>query len=266
MTAAGLIDPPPVLAPTVDRVTLVDPVFISDLHLSADHPRTLQAFERFVRESAPRFAELLILGDLFEAWVGDDDLDEPAAQAVCAALAALSGRGVRLFIMHGNRDLLLGRGFAQRVGATLLADPTIATIADRSVLLAHGDAYCTLDEPYQRFRAQTHDANFQRNFLSQPLPARRAYVAQARAQSQQHKRMEAADIMDVTPQAIESALRTAASRLIVHGHTHRPAMHDLLVDETAARRVVLTDWDFDVDPPRGGYLRFIGSEPVAEVL
>ncbi|MGE5338281.1 MAG: UDP-2,3-diacylglucosamine diphosphatase [Gemmatimonadota bacterium] len=262
--AAGLVDPPPALAPTVDRVGLADPVFISDLHLGADHPRTLDAFLRFMREAAPVHRELVILGDLFEYWAGDDDLPDPVAEIACIALAELARRGLSIFVMHGNRDLLLGRGFAQHVGATLLADPTVAEIGGRRVLLSHGDAYCTRDEPYQRFRAQARDPAYQRAFLARPLAERKAFIGQARAQSEHNKRMKAADIMDVTDDAIVAAMRAGGVTTMIHGHTHRPARHEFVLDRSPAQRLVLPDWDFDASPVRGGYLRFAGGEPVAE--
>jgi UDP-2,3-diacylglucosamine hydrolase len=260
----GLTDPPPALAPTAERIALADPVFISDLHLGADHPRTLDAFLRFMREIAPAHRELVILGDLFEFWAGDDDLPDPVADAVSAALGRHARLGARVFVMHGNRDLLLGRGFARRAGATLLADPTLASIGAARALLAHGDAYCTLDEPYQRFRAQARDPAFQRQFLGRTLAERKAFIGQARAQSEQNKRMQAAEIMDVTPAVILDALRAAGVPLLIHGHTHRPAQHEFVLDHAPAQRIVLPDWDFDATPVRGGYLRFAGGEPVAQ--
>ncbi len=261
---AGLTDPLPALAPATDRVALADPVFISDLHLGADHPLTLDAFLRFMRGIAPSHKELLILGDLFEYWAGDDDLADPVAQVVCDALGHHARLGGRVFVMHGNRDLLLGRGFAQRAGATLLADPTLARIGNARALLAHGDAYCTRDEPYQRFRAQARDPAFQRQFLGRTLAQRKAFIGQARAHSEAGKRMNAADIMDVTPEAIVAALRGAGVTLMIHGHTHRPARHEFVLDHAPAQRIVLPDWDFDATPVRGGYLRFAGGEPVAQ--
>lgn len=262
--AARLIDPPPALAPATVRIELADPVFISDLHLSADHPRTLDAFLRFARDVAPNHGELVILGDLFEYWAGDDDLADSVAQVASGALIGLARSGRRVFVMRGNRDLLIGPEFVRHVGATLLADPALAAIGDQRVLLAHGDAYCTRDEPYQRFRAQTHDPDFQRGFLARPLTERKAFIGQARSQSESAKRMKAADIMDVTPDAIGAALRAAGVTLMIHGHTHRPARHDFVLDYTPAQRFVLSDWDYDATPVRGGYIRFAGGAPVAE--
>ncbi len=266
ISGSSLVDPPPALAPTADRVELADPVFISDLHLSADHPHTLDAFLHFMREIAPGHRELVILGDLFEYWAGDDDLPDPVAEIASIALTELARRGARILVMHGNRDLLLGRGFAQHIGATLLVDPTVAEVGGGRVLLSHGEAYCTRDEPYQRFRTQARDPAYQRAFLARTLAERKAFIGQARAQSEQNKRMKAADIMDVTDDAIVAAMRAAGVTTMIHGHTHRPARHEFVLDGAPATRVVLPDWDFDASPVRGGYLRFAGGEPVAEEL
>jgi len=264
ISSASLVDPPPALAPALDRVELADPAFISDLHLGADHVGTLEAFQRFTRAVAPNHRELVILGDLFEYWAGDDDLADPVAQVVSGALIELTRRGVDVFLMHGNRDLLLGHDFIHHVGATLLADPTLAEIGDLRVLLAHGDAYCTHDEPYQRFRTQVRDAAYQRQFLGRTLVERKAFIGQARSKSEEHKRMKAADIMDVTQDAIRDAMRAAQVKLMIHGHTHRPALHDFVLDHEPAQRLVLTDWDFDATPVRAGYLRLAGGELLQE--
>jgi UDP-2,3-diacylglucosamine hydrolase len=245
---------PPALAPTVDRLTLADALFISDLHLSEAQPRTLARFERFIATEARMHAELVILGDLFEFWAGDDATDDAVANKVEAALAGLSAAGVRVYLMHGNRDLLLGNDFAQRTAVTLLKDPTLAQIGGRSVMLTHGDVYCTLDVDYQRFRAQVRNPAFQGAFLAKSLAERRAFVGQARAASEAGKQQKSMEIMDVTPQAIDDALREANLALMIHGHTHRPAIHRTTVDGVAAERWVLPDWDFDTDKVRGGYL------------
>ena len=249
---------PPALAPTVDRLTLADALFISDLHLSESQPRTLARFERFIATEARAHAELVILGDLFEFWAGDDATDDAVASKVEATLAGLSAAGVHVYLMHGNRDLLLGNDFSKRTGVTLLKDPTIARIDERSVMLTHGDVYCTLDVDYQRFRAQVRNPAFQDAFLSKSLAERRAFVGQARAASEAGKQQKTMEIMDVTPQAIDDALRGASLNLMIHGHTHRPATHRTTLDGAAAERWVLPDWDFDTDKVRGGYLQ-VGS-------
>lgn len=244
---------PPALVARTDRVSLQDPVFISDLHLNAAQPATLAAFMRFCDEVAPRHRELVILGDLFEYWAGDDD-DDAVGLDVAAALAALKPRGVTVYLMHGNRDLLLGSGFCKRSGARLLADPTLALIDGRGVLLSHGDAYCTRDVDYMKFRAKARNPLFQKLFLAKPLAERRAIIGQARATSEAAKATKAMDIMDVTPGEVERELQHFSVSTMVHGHTHRPATHHLTVDGHGAERWVLPDWDLDATPPRGGYL------------
>jgi len=244
----------PALAPAVDRLALADALFVSDLHLTEGGPRTLARFRRFLAEQARAHAELVVLGDLFEFWAGDDATDDPVGHAVADALASTSAAGVRVFLMHGNRDLLLGEDFARRAGATLLKDPTCAMIAGGAVLLAHGDVYCTLDLDYQRFRAQVRNPDFQRAFLAKSLAERRAFIGQARVASEAGKQAKSMEIMDVTPAAIDEALRRSGVTRMIHGHTHRPATHRFELDGAAAERWVLPDWDFDGTVARGGYL------------
>lgn len=254
MTAQSLLEPVPALAATVGAVALDDPVFVSDLHLSEARPATLARFLRFVREVAATHRELVILGDLFEYWAGDDDLDAGIGRPVADALHALASQGVAVFVMHGNRDLLLGRSFAQAARATLLEDPARASLPDGAVLLAHGDTYCTRDADYQRFRAQVRDPDWQRGFLARPLGERRAFIGAARAASESVRKSKPMDIMDVTPAAIDGALRAAGLTAIIHGHTHRPAVHRWMLDGRDAERCVLPDWDFDDEPVRGGFV------------
>lgn len=249
--------PVPALAAQADRVALAAPVFISDLHLNAAQPATRAAFARFVQDVAPQYAELVILGDLFEYWAGDDD-EDAVGREVAVQLRALSDRGLRVFLMHGNRDLLLGRAFCEAAGATLLADPTLATIGsgatEQRVLLAHGDAWCTQDLEYMKFRAQARHPAFQAQFLAQPLAARKAFIGQARAASEAGKAVKSMKIMDVTPAEVEAALRKAGVTRLIHGHTHRPATHHFALDGASAERWVLPDWDLEATPVRGGYL------------
>jgi len=255
MAGAASTDPLPVQLAGLARVELRDPLFISDLHLNAAAPATLARFIRFCSEEAAAHAELAILGDLFEYWIGDDTLDDEAdtvSRQVAAALRALSDRGVRVFVMHGDRDLLLGAGFLRATGAQLLADPAVASIGGRELLLAHGDAWCTQDVEYMRFRANVRQEATQRQFLAGPRAARLAFMGAARAQSEAGKRAKAMQIMDVTPSEIDHALRASGKRLLIHGHTHRPAVHRFALDGEPAERRVLPDWDFDAQPSRGG--------------
>ncbi|MGY0611912.1 UDP-2,3-diacylglucosamine diphosphatase [Luteimonas sp. A501] len=221
-------------------------LLISDLHLDPARPEITRLFGEFVDGEARGADALYILGDLFEAWVGDDDPSETGA-FVAKRLAALAGSGVPVYFMHGNRDFLLGTDYAQRAGMTLLEDPTMIDLHGRRALLMHGDTLCTDDVAYQQFRVQTRDPAWQRQFLAQPLAARQAFAQQARAASQARQgelrdagKMET--ITDVAPAAVDAALRAHGVDLLIHGHTHRPAVHALDVDGHACTRVVLGDW------------------------
>jgi UDP-2,3-diacylglucosamine hydrolase len=250
---------PPVLAVSPSVAPLGDPVFVSDLHLTPERPRTIARFLRFLREDAPAHRELVILGDLFEFWIGDDA--GAAAAPVIGALAAAARTGQRVLVMHGNRDPLLGADFARAAGVTLLADPIVADIAGTPTLLAHGDAWCTLDVDYQRFRALARQPEFQRQFLAKPVDERIAFARGARQQSEHEKSTKAMDIMDVTPEAVIEALRTAQVHRVIHGHTHRPAAHVFDLDGAPAERWVLPDWDLDDTQPRGGFLDIADGRP-----
>jgi len=216
-------------------------LFISDLHLDASRPHITRLFVDFVRDDAVHAKALYILGDLFEAWIGDDAEDETGAQ-VADALAELHGRGVPCFYIHGNRDFLLGDAWARRARVTLLPDPSVIEIEGERVLLMHGDTLCTDDAPYQAFRAQSRIASWQRAFLSRPIAERQAFAAQARAESQRYTRAAGDAITDVNASAVLAALRAAKVRRLIHGHTHRPAMHRIDIDGTHAERIVLGDW------------------------
>lgn len=218
-------------------------LLISDLHLSADQPRSMAAFRRFAAGIAPQAEALYILGDLFEYWAGDDDLHDPFHQEVIAALRGIAERGTRIFLMHGNRDLLMGTTLTQACGATLLDDPALIGLYGTPTLLTHGDILCTHDAEYQRYRAQVHDADFQRRFLAKPLAERKAYIEQLRAQSKAEKQHKDSAIMDVNVEAVAALLREHRYPRLIHGHTHRPKRHEHLVDGHACERWVLGDWD-----------------------
>ena len=225
-------------------------IFVSDLHLAPERPQINQVFFAFTRDTAPQADALYILGDLFEYWVGDDDLGDPFNTAIADALRELSGTGTALYFMHGNRDVLVGPAFVARCGARLLADPTLLDLYGTRTLVMHGDTLCTGDVDYQKFRVYAHDPENQRKFLAQSLPARRQQMLGMRAQSEKSKLAKPADIMDVTPAAVEQALRRHGYPRLIHGHTHRPARHDHVVDGHHCERWVLNDWY-----KRGGYLR-----------
>jgi UDP-2,3-diacylglucosamine hydrolase len=216
-------------------------LFVSDLHLDAASPPAVAQFLDFLEQRARGAEALYILGDLFESWVGDDD-DEPCRERVCAGLARLRARGVPCYVMHGNRDFLLGRGFEARSGAHLLADPVIADVYGEPVLLTHADALCTADRSYQRLRGVVRTPRWQRRFLRLSLQARRALAGQARSGSRRHTERTSYGIMDVDGTAVIAAMRACGVRTLLHGHTHRPAVHELLLDGQPARRIVLGPW------------------------
>jgi len=221
-------------------------LFISDLHLDPSRPDITRLFGDFLDGEARGAGALYILGDLFEAWIGDDDPSDTGA-FVAEKLKSLADSGVPVSFMHGNRDFLLGEDYARRAGMALLADPTRIDLHGRSVLLMHGDTLCTDDLAYQQFRAQTRDPAWQAQFLSQPLAARLAFAQQARAASQARQgelrdagTMET--ITDVSPAAVDAAFAAHDVGTIIHGHTHRPAVHDLVVEGRPRQRIVLGDW------------------------
>ena len=225
-------------------------IFVSDLHLTPERPQASQIFFEFVQGPAAQAGALYVLGDLFEYWVGDDDLGDPYNAAVADALRALSGRGVALSFMHGNRDVLVGQAFAERCGAQLIADPLLLDLHGTKTLLMHGDTLCTDDVDYQKFRVYAHDPDNQRKFLAQPLAERRKQIIGFRAESEKSKAGKAAEIMDVAPATVDQTLRAFGFPRLIHGHTHRPARHVHVVDGHACERWVLTDWY-----GRAGYLR-----------
>ena len=216
-------------------------LFVSDLHLEAAAPQAIDAFVGLLGGEAREAAALYILGDLFESWVGDDDPD-PARDRVCRAIAALTATGVPVFVMHGNRDFLYGAGFESRTGAKVLPDPCVATLFGRRVLLTHGDLLCTGDAAYQELRSTVRAASFRERVLALPLEARQTLADAARAGSKAHVAAQRAEIMDVTPEAVLAAFRATGTRVMVHGHTHRPAEHGHVVDGEQALRVVLDAW------------------------
>jgi UDP-2,3-diacylglucosamine hydrolase len=218
-------------------------LFISDLHLSAEHTHSMAAFQRFITTLAPQAEALYILGDLFEYWAGDDDSSDPFHAEVIGALQGLAAHGVRIYLMHGNRDLLMGDALAQACRAKLLPDPILLDLYGTPTLLSHGDKLCTDDVEYQKFRAYVHSAEFQENFLAQPLAARKIYIEQLRQQSTVAKQSKDSAIMDVNDDAVAALLREYDYPRLIHGHTHRPKRHEHIVDGRSCERWVLGDWD-----------------------
>lgn len=222
-------------------------LFISDLHLDAQRRDITQALLDFLERETGDCRELYILGDLFEAWVGDDDPGE-LGETVAGALKVVSERGTAVHLMHGNRDFLIGEDYAGRCGATLLPEPTLIDCHGRRVALIHGDSLCTRDTEYMRVREQLRSPEWQRDFLARPVTERYMIAQQAREQSRQANSNKAGDIMDVTPSEVIRLLEELQVNILVHGHTHRPAVHDIHLPEPVngslrAQRIVLGDWD-----------------------
>jgi UDP-2,3-diacylglucosamine hydrolase len=217
-------------------------LFIADLHLDDGRPHITALFERFLAGEEVRAADALyILGDLVEAWIGDDDDAELPAR-VARATRAVREAGVPVYFMHGNRDFLLGEDYARRAGLELLDDGTVHELYGQPTLLMHGDALCTEDLAYQAVRRQVRTPAWKAQVLTMPLDARRAFAAQARADSRAHTGSAMEAIMDVNAVAVTAAMRKAGVARLIHGHTHRPAIHRFDLDGRTAERIVLGDW------------------------
>lgn len=213
-------------------------LFISDLHLKAERPDISAAFFAFMRTEARTADQLYILGDFFEVWIGDDD-SNALIEAVATELKSLADFGVKLFFMAGNRDFLLGNDFAARVGLQLIDEPYTLNYEDEKLLLLHGDSLCTLDTDYLKFRSMVRSKIWQQNFLSKPIAERRAIAKHLRDESQARGQEKAGYIMDVTPEEVEREMKAHDVKVLIHGHTHRPAVHR----ESFGTRYVLGDWD-----------------------
>ena len=231
-------------------------LLISDLHLTEERPEANERFIALLEQKGRAADALYILGDFFEYWIGDDDLAEPFNAVVAGLLKDLTRRGVPVYLMHGNRDFLIGEGFCAETGSTLLQDPTVVDIAGVKTLLMHGDTLCTDDLDYQTWRRKARDPAFQAAFLAKPLDERRQQVHQMREKSKQVVQEKTAEIMDVNDEAVRAALRSHGVRRLIHGHTHRPGRHAIEVDGKRCERWVLPDWY-----GRGGYLQVGSSEP-----
>jgi UDP-2,3-diacylglucosamine hydrolase len=216
-------------------------LFISDLHIDARHAPITEQFLDFVTSEARSADALYILGDLFESWVGDDAPDAGQIAAM-SAIKSLTSSGVPCYVMHGNRDFLLGREFCARSGAQILPDPLVITLYGEPVLVMHGDALCTDDRAYQRLRATVRDPGWQRRFLSLSVAQRRALAGAAREGSQAHTAALEYAVADVNEESVATAMRNAGTATLLHGHTHRPAIHPFSVDGRACTRIVLGDW------------------------
>jgi len=216
-------------------------LFISDLHLDPSRPDISDRLFGLLKGRARQADALYILGDLFEAWLGDDD-PEPLAATVAAELRAVADAGVAIGFIHGNRDFLLGHDYAARCGMRLLPDPTVINLYGEPTLLMHGDLLCTDDSGYQAFRRQVRDPRWISGFLAQPLSARQQFARQARAASAMHQAGAGEAITDVSEGSVRTTLRLYGARRLIHGHTHRPAEHVFDIDGRACERIVLADW------------------------
>ncbi|MGM0953335.1 MAG: UDP-2,3-diacylglucosamine diphosphatase [Pseudomonadota bacterium] len=220
-------------------------LFISDLHLEESRPDITDAFFAFLENRAMGVERLYILGDFFEAWIGDDE-KTPLQEQVAGALKALADSGTDIFLMHGNRDFLIGEDFCHRAGATLLDDPTVVDLYGTPTLLMHGDSLCTADVEYQKFRANMRNPQMQKMMLARPLEDRQKMARQLRDMSMAKNQGKAEAIMDVTPEEVVREMEAHGVQRLIHGHTHRPAIHDLKANGKDARRIVLGDWDENV--------------------
>ncbi len=216
-------------------------LFVSDVHLNSARANIVSAFIEFLAEKARRADALYILGDLFDEWLGDDD-DNPPHPEVCDALAALTATGLPVSVLHGNHDFLYGRKFVKRIGCTLLGDHTVIDVYGTPTLIMHGDTLCTRDVEYQKFRKMTRNFFTQKLFLSMSLDKRAEKAANIRHESSKDTALKSDEIMDVTQQAVEEIMSEYGVRHLIHGHTHRPAIHNFTLNDQEATRIVLGDW------------------------
>ncbi|QXG49158.1 UDP-2,3-diacylglucosamine diphosphatase [Pseudomonas viridiflava] len=217
-------------------------LLISDLHLEQERPDITRAFLDLLAGRARTAESLYILGDFFEAWIGDDAMS-PFQLSICKALRELSDSGTRIFLMHGNRDFMIGKGFCKAAGCTLLADPTVVQLNGEPVLLMHGDSLCTRDVGYIRMRRYLRHPLTLFILRHLPLKTRHKLARKLRNESRAKTRMKANDIVDVTPEEVPRIMQQFGVHTLIHGHTHRPAIHKLQLGNVAARRIVLGDWD-----------------------
>lgn len=235
--------------------------FISDLHLSLDKPEITRRFLHYLQDIAPQAQSLYILGDLFDAWIGDDD-NTPPNKSIKQSLKQLSEQGTQIFMIRGNRDFLLGQAFCQTTGIQLLNDFARIELDNQATLLTHGDLLCTDDLAYQAFREKSRQPEWQANVLSKPLWLRLLAARWYRLRSHYHKRGKTQDIMDVNQATVEAVLSEYACLCLIHGHTHRPDTHSFLLNGNPAQRIVLSDWTKE----RGAYLSWDGTKFTEQLL
>jgi UDP-2,3-diacylglucosamine hydrolase len=221
-------------------------LLISDLHLEDERPDITRTLLKFLQEHAGNCQALYVLGDLFEAWIGDDDIT-PLSEEIAQALAEFHASGSEIFLLHGNRDFLIGEEYAKRCAANLIQEPTVLENQGIHFLLLHGDSLCTDDHDYMEFRSMVRNPDWQQDFLAKPLAERREFARQAREQSQSATASKPMEIMDVNQSAVAELIQQSGQTRIIHGHTHRPAVHQIqlaepVAGETDATRLVLGDW------------------------
>ena len=256
----------------MNNISIQGPAWLaSDIHLGPDNPKTAEAFFGFLNQASARAGALFLLGDLFDVWIGDDWTDDPPdwlAQALTHLEKA--GKHLSLFIGHGNRDFLLGQRLAKRIGAQLLDEQCVLQVADHRVLLAHGDEFCTTDHAYQRFRRIVRHPLTQAVFARLGLKQRMAIAHRARQKSMRTQARPNAVWHDVSLAAIDRALNAAGTRMLIHGHTHRPGHFVDIVDEKPVDRWVLPDWEADHlktgQDPRGGWIAIDAQGLTAHTL
>lgn len=250
----------------LNKIPLAGTVWVaSDIHLGPDTPNTARAFYLFLDKACAQADALILCGDIFDAWIGDDFALAAPPEWLAHTLDKLVGvsASLPLWLGRGNRDFLLGHALARRVGAQLLPDKACLVTDYGGILLSHGDEYCTADPGYQRFRRIVRNPVVQKIFLALSLKARRGIADWARQRSTAANRYKSSRIMDVEPQAIEQAFLESDVDTMVHGHTHRPATHQYIVNGRARKRIVLPDWDYDHSPaPRAGWLAIDRNGPV----
>ena len=229
-------------------------LFISDLHLSPERPDIIQLFQKFLTEKQNKISDLYILGDFVEYWLGDDDKAE-GLNAVFESLKIFSDNGHNIFLMHGNRDFLMGQDFAKRCGCTLIQDPFTLNLNSDQILLMHGDTLCTDDTRYQMFRSMVRNPDWQNDFLSKSLEERTLMAQAMREKSKEETKEKSDEIMDVNQQTVEKTFIENNTRIIIHGHTHRPDIHKLKISGTPGLRIVLGDWY-----KKGSYLEFYNAD------
>ncbi len=217
-------------------------LFISDLHLTSQRPAVTDLFLQFLRTEATEAEAVYILGDLFEYWIGDEAVEFTDVKPIVEAIKTLADSGVPVFVMHGNRDVLLGKRFEQACNCRILDDPTVINLYGQETLISHGDYLCTDDVEYQQFRAMVRDPEHQAEFLTKDLEEREAIIQTYRKISMANSSMKSLDIMDVNEQSVEQAMSANGVRRMIHGHTHRPHIHHIRVDGEDATRIVLGDW------------------------